>query len=843
MSVESFIPVEIERFGGVNKLLDPSDVPVGMSPDAQDVDFLPGKLGTRPGARPLIINSGNQGYLEPDVISVRSFIGLDRVEKIVTFRRDGTIAMYAADGTGKDLLAVVGDHVTAGAAGARMTLENADGAGYLGFYGPNGGVERPYWFDLLDHGIQRGIGENGARLFPVAPDGCFHPASLVAQGAGNISAGLHNVIIFFETASGYFTRCVGIPASFVFGGASGGRLVLTGIIGLANAIPSWVKNVRFGMSAVANPDIFFHVPAVMTVPIPFQGVSDITFDFDVDEATLLDGEDVTYLLSRIPISRCSGITSYANRLHYWGVENELTGFKNLSFTGGGYMPSAVYPAGWIADPTGTLGRTGLLEGGAGNGDPFEWNILGLTSDPSNYHQGAIAQLAFADDGTPLISSSGRYQIRFRGYKLTGINVTGQIQIGLSNGLGNGTFIGVKQAVNFATTPTEYVLTIDVPLPYTANTYLVLFGNGLNSSTQIRIRDIRIVPDNQPVLTSRLLVSDDDDPEGVDAITGALDCAVDNGQVIRRVSKRGNFLEIEKEGSMFVTQDDGQSDPAFWEMNQLSATVGTPSPDGSAIAADAAAGPWGGEPVVIASPDAAWLYAGGSILPLTNEILPVWQSINWKLYGDQVWISADKRNKKLYFGLPVNGASKPTQVWILDYLEGWQEEQRKWCPWNVPSPLCGMVMSKGAGSGVPEVLALIGSASGTVFAMDPDYFKDTYWALGTAPQTTLTDVAINSYYDTAFLAVTGSSGRNLFGFLTAFIIGAGSLLSTAFRVNSAGVALQTKTLNATPDDDIQIMMNVAATRIKFRIQTNAVGHWFIVAKFSPWAKPDPWAPVR
>ena len=36
------------------------------------------------------------------------------------------------------------------------------------------------------------------------------------------------------------------------------------------------------------------------------------------------------------------------------------------------------------------------------------------------------------------------------------------------------------------------------------------------------------------------------------------------------------------------------------------------------------------------------------------------------------------------------------------------------------------------------------------------------------------VAINSFYSTAFLAATGLSGRNLFGYLTAYVQGAGRL---------------------------------------------------------------------
>lgn len=49
MSVETFSPVPLNTFGSLVTLLDPSDVPVGTSPNLQDVDFFPGGIRTRPG--------------------------------------------------------------------------------------------------------------------------------------------------------------------------------------------------------------------------------------------------------------------------------------------------------------------------------------------------------------------------------------------------------------------------------------------------------------------------------------------------------------------------------------------------------------------------------------------------------------------------------------------------------------------------------------------------------------------------------------------------------------------------------------------------------------------------
>jgi hypothetical protein len=49
MSIESFTPLPLNVFGTWVTLLDPSDVPAGMSPSLGDVEFFPGGVRTRPG--------------------------------------------------------------------------------------------------------------------------------------------------------------------------------------------------------------------------------------------------------------------------------------------------------------------------------------------------------------------------------------------------------------------------------------------------------------------------------------------------------------------------------------------------------------------------------------------------------------------------------------------------------------------------------------------------------------------------------------------------------------------------------------------------------------------------
>jgi hypothetical protein len=49
MSSEGFSPVTVDVYGGLCTLMDRSDLPVGLSPDCQNVDFFPGGVRSRSG--------------------------------------------------------------------------------------------------------------------------------------------------------------------------------------------------------------------------------------------------------------------------------------------------------------------------------------------------------------------------------------------------------------------------------------------------------------------------------------------------------------------------------------------------------------------------------------------------------------------------------------------------------------------------------------------------------------------------------------------------------------------------------------------------------------------------
>ncbi|MFZ0978909.1 MAG: hypothetical protein WAN23_05835, partial [Candidatus Acidiferrales bacterium] len=305
-------------------------------------------------------------------------------------------------------------------------------------------------------------------------------------------------------------------------------------------------------------------------------------------------------------------------------------------------------------------------------------------------------------------------------------------------------------------------------------------------------------------------------------------AENNGQGIRAAFTIRNNLYFVKERSMYVTANDGINEPALWQVEEVSNQVGTPSAHGVGI---------GEEWVVIAGRSGLYLFDGSEPTKISQEIQPTWDAINWE-YGKLIWVQVDTQHKRILVGVPMGSATQPNQILMLDYTEGFgdplvamltaPERSRKWAPWNISANSCGLIERA---NGVAQIFFGSNNSSGKIYALTAGTYSDD-------------GVAINSYYSTAFLAATGLSGRNLFGYLTAYVQGSGSLAISAFTPGDASsLQLGSWTLGSPASRDMEQFTNVLAERASYLFGTNAAGSWFSLTKLVPWAKPDPFAIVR
>jgi hypothetical protein len=340
--------------------------------------------------------------------------------------------------------------------------------------------------------------------------------------------------------------------------------------------------------------------------------------------------------------------------------------------------------------------------------------------------------------------------------------------------------------------------------------------------------IEVFPTAAAQNSSLVRASGTDAPEAYDGVSGIMEIAANNGQGIRAAFKLRNNLYFAKERSLYVTATDGVNEPSLWSVEEVSNAVGTPSAHGIGF---------GEEWVVIAGRSGLYYFDGSAPIKLSQEIQPTWDAINWQA-AQSLWVVVDTQHKRILVGVPMGTATQPNEILALEYSEGLQdplvavfqspERSRKWTPWKIAANSCALVERS---TGVAQIFFGSNDGSTKIRALTPGAFSDD-------------GVAIHSYYTTAYLAATGISGRNLFGYLTAYVQGAGALALNALSPGDVTLSsLGNWTLSAPASRDMEQFINVLGERISVQLSTNAAGAWFSVTKLVPWAKPDPFAVVR
>ena len=290
-----------------------------------------------------------------------------------------------------------------------------------------------------------------------------------------------------------------------------------------------------------------------------------------------------------------------------------------------------------------------------------------------------------------------------------------------------------------------------------------------------------------------------------------------------------------------------NEPAGWTLSEVSTTMGTPSVDGVDVGED-----W----AVIADRSGLYLFDGGEPVKISQEIQPLWDTINWAA-GQTLWVRVDTRQKRILAGVPIAPATQPNRVLALDYrsLQTAGEiialpaihassytgrvysaaTSRKWSPWYIVANSATLAERA---DGTAQLFLGNGAGNGKIYELSDAQFSDD-------------GAAIASYYTTYFLpsvddesSLQTRAHRKLFSYLTCYVEGAGNLNLTAFTVNeefpNAPVSLA---LSSPGPKDLELPINVLGERVAFQVGTNQAGAWFRLSRLVVSLMPDPWAPVR
>jgi len=792
MSIETFSPLPLNVFGGWLTLLDPSDVPPGMSPNLADVDFFPGGVRTRPG----LVSQFAPLAGVPQINGVKTYATTNLVQRLLVLDSAGNFYKEITPGT----LTVV----VAGAAKPNLYLASTTifGREYMALSDGVTGQDLPRQYDDTNYD----------RVSQIGP--AEGPAVADSSSGGSISPGVHQCVVVFVTRQGYWTA----PSPSV-SWTAGGNLKAS-----VTNIPTGPSNVvqRLLAFTAAGGASFYHVPATMV--INDNTTTSVTVDFS--DAILLSGQSMDYLFSQIELPEQLGVVSYAERLFWWGERANMDNWRNLTFDGGWDASGNGRPLGWVRDPS-------FGAGGSREPNDVVWgDAYRITADGVTASRGLISQNAITDvNGDPLFVANTDYSVRARVKRSANLSA-GTLRINAfsptAGQLGTGLAVAASQA---ATSYQEFIADLFAPqtsLPVDLTLRVYADGIPAPSGESFLVDIIEVFPTNAAQNPSLVRASGTETPEGYDGVSGIMSIAENNGQGIRAAFTLRNNLYFVKERSLYVTATDGVNEPALWQVEEVSNKVGTPSAHGVGIGEG-----W----VVIACRTGLYLFDGGDLVKISQEIQPTWDAINWQ-YGQRLWVQVDTQHKKILVGVPMGSATTPNQILMLDYTEGFgdplvaaltaPERARKWAPWMISVNCCGLIERP---TGVAQIFFGSNNSSGKIYSPTLGAYSDD-------------GAAINSFYSTAFLAATGLSGRNLFGYLTGYVQGAGSLALSAITPGSASsLSLGAWTLASPASRDMEQFTNVLAERVSYQFGTSAANAWFSLTKLVPWAKPDPFAIVR
>jgi hypothetical protein len=791
MSIETFTPLPLTTFGTWVTLLDPSDVPPGMSPSLADVEFFPGGVRTRPG----LVSQFSPLAGNPQVNGLKTYGTTNLVQRLLVLDSLGNLYKETSPGALSNV-----------AAGIRPNLYFASttqfGREYMAFSDGLVGQDLPRQYDdtFFDRVSQVGPGEG--------------PAAADAADPGSISPGVHQCAVVFVTRQGYWTT----PSPPTTWTAAGSKKV-----NITN-IPTGPGNVvqRLLTFTAEGGASFYHVPATMVI----NDNTTTSLEVDFSDTILLSGVSMDYLFGQIELPNQVGAVDYAERIFWWGERSKMPNWRNPTFDGGWDSSGNGRPLGWQLDPTNGAG------GSRESTDVVWGDAYRITADGVTIVRGLITQNAITDAaGNPLFVKNTDYSVRARVKRSSNLTA-GTLRINAYSGsLG---LIGTGLAVTSLQATTAYQeFTADLFPPQTslpADLVLRVYVDGLPgpSGESFLVDNIEVFATNAAQNASLVRASASEAPESYDGVSGIMEIAVNNGQGIRAAFKLRNNLYFVKERGMFVTATDGVNEPALWGVEEVSNKVGTPSAHGVGF---------GEEWVVIAGRSGLYLFDGSEPIKLSQEIQPTWDAINWQ-YGQVLWVQVDTRHKRILVGVPMGAATQPNQILMLDYAEGFQdplvsmfyspERSRKWAQWMISANSCGLIERA---TGLDQIFFGTNNGSSKIYALTEGQYSDD-------------GAPINSYYTTAYLSSTGISGRNLFGYLTGYVQGAGSLALSSYSPGDVAVtALGAWTLASPAGRDMEQFTNVLAERISFQVGTNATGSWFSITKLVPWAKPDPFAIVR
>jgi hypothetical protein len=360
------------------------------------------------------------------------------------------------------------------------------------------------------------------------------------------------------------------------------------------------------------------------------------------------------LFENIELGSPTGFASYSQRVFAIGEQNKVPNFLNWSFDGGIVVTQSTQgtgnalggttrttPAGWQVDPINGNGGQVITSPKFG----FSYQIVNPTGS-TQAAWGMITQPAFEDEfQVPIIQASTPYSARITCSVPTGDATGGFLVADLFNpatGRVLGDFnIDLTQVGTTLVIFTGEILN-QVLAPVPNGLLLRLWAREIPNNVAVTCDRIEVFPTQNPVLSTQIKGSYQENFEAFDAVTGIIKATVQNQQPVQTCFVMRDNLYLVKTKSLLSTFDNGTGEPNTWSTKQESNKCGTTSIYGVDSGED-----W----AVIAGQPGAFIFTGGQPTKFSSEIQKLWNWIYWDS-GQTLWVVNDVTNQRILMGVPM-----------------------------------------------------------------------------------------------------------------------------------------------------------------------------------------------
>lgn len=722
--------------------------------------------------------------------------------------------------------------------GLQVTVAGASNAGYNGTYTVRS-VAPPFYNKIF---------------VPAAPAQYALPNSGggTVSIAGNGTAGVHNAVLMFESLDEAITA-PSIPVQFI--SAGGTRYVVTN---LAIGPPNTRRRI-IAMTPAGGGNYYYVPPTQTSVPqvstgsyfvpdlVITQGTiidnnTDTSGIIDVSDAQLVSGVQIDIegnnLFEQIVLAPCLSVIDYQGRLMWCGEINNIKNMQNMGFEGGRLDPLFVQqPPGWDNVTGSTLQGATIVQ----NSVPYSGWALFMRSAGGAYDS-LLSQPVYQDFyGAPIAFPGKRYTWRFMA-SMTGARA-GDLVAEFYSPTGSGTGVLATATIDVADVsdfPEMAWITaeFDQALPDALPNDLVFrfYFKNVTNGQSATLSQMQLIDAGQPVLYNQMRASYANNPFGYDALTGLI--GFETPYSLSGFFRQRGYLYVLSTGPLFVTQNDGQSEPAGWSADEYAQNCSCSGP--LAIDYGVSVAWWTGRHGV-------FVFSGQPPKKLSQELQPLWDSINWNAELT-IWLANDPIKRMVYIGVPQTNieappyeapniilpmsyrlidaeGSIPDPLHISSYSGKVTSTDlcRKWTIWTLPMN-CAALCHEDVNSILEQTMVFgcgTGQRSGVepgfgeLYVLDFDKFTDDDYGI------------IDSYYTTYFFFQPEleeanpeiALHRKLLTYLSAYVTGTGRIFVTPL-VDKLGNAWQSTRQYQLTDNlkfDLEWPLNVRGDRFALKIQ--------------------------